>query len=304
MARRKTGKRAPRSAGPGPERIQKILARAGHGSRRSCEVLILEGRVRVDGDVVRELGAKADIETQEIHVDGKRVLPPRPVYYLLNKPRGVVSTLSDPEGRPTIQTLVSEERRRIFPVGRLDMDSRGAVILTNDGRFTNLLTHPRYGIEKTYTARVRGFVDDSAIGKLKSGVWLAEGKTLPARVWVVKRKPDETELGIAICEGKNRQVRRMLAKVGYKCLALTRTRIGPITLKGLGEAQHRELTKDEVSELEKLALRNAGAPAPPWTKGRSSRARSHGKPDPRFAPPPRPREGSPSPPKRELPDSR
>jgi 23S rRNA pseudouridine2605 synthase len=163
------------------------------------------------------------------------------------------------------------------------MDSRGAVILTNDGSFTNLLTHPRYGVEKTYHARVRGFVDDGALDKLRAGVWLAEGKTLPAKLWVVKRKPEETELGIAISEGKNRQVRRMLAAVGYKCQALTRTRIGPITLKGLREGDYRELSRNEVAELLRIAKKNAGAPPPPWARGRSSRARSLGKPDPTYA---------------------
>jgi 23S rRNA pseudouridine2605 synthase len=282
MARKKNG---PRGANPGetargPERIQKVLARAGYGSRRSCETLILEGRVKVDGQVVTELGAKADIEAQELKVDNKLVKPERPVYYLLNKPKGTLCTLSDPQGRMTIEQHVPDEHRRIFPVGRLDMDSRGAVILTNDGRFTNLLTHPRYGVEKTYMARVRGFVDDPALGKLRTGVWLSEGRTLPARIWIVKRKLDETELGIAICEGKNRQVRRMLAAVGYKCQGLTRTRIGPLTLKGLREGEHRELTRDEVEELEKIAKRNSGAPPPPWAKGRASRAKAKGKPDP------------------------
>jgi 23S rRNA pseudouridine2605 synthase len=271
-----------RKAGPGPERIQKILAGAGFGSRRACEILIQQGRVRVDGEIVKELGSKADIEVQELRVDNKRVMPERPVYYLLNKPKGTLCTLSDPEGRRTVADHLPDERRRVFPVGRLDMDSRGAVILTNDGRFTNLLTHPRYGVEKTYLARVRGSVSDGALGKLRAGVWLAEGKTLPAKIWIVKRKPEETELGIAISEGKNRQVRRMLAQVGYKCLALSRTRVGPLTLKGLREGDVRELTKDEVAELEKIARRNAGAPPPPWARGRSSRARAKGKPDPRF----------------------
>ena len=312
MVKKKSGGKGPRGAkkdvSRGPERIQKILARAGFGSRRACEGIIVEGRVKVDGQVVTELGAKADVDAQELKVDNKIVKPERPVYYLLNKPKGTLCTLSDPEGRRTVQDHVPDEHRRIFPVGRLDMDSRGAVILTNDGRFTNLLTHPRYGVEKTYLARVRGFVDDAAIGKLRQGVWLNEGKTLPARIWVVKRKPDETELGIAICEGKNRQVRRMLAAVGYKCQGLTRTRIGPLTLKGLREGEFRELSWDEVHELEKVAKRNSGAPPPPWAKGRSSRSRAKGKPDPgvlkleqeqaRLAPPPAPRpELGPRPPR-------
>jgi pseudouridine synthase len=266
----------------GAERLQKLLARAGYGSRRACEDLIEAGRVSVDGKRATELGAKADPETQEIKVDGKPLRVEQPVYYVLNKPKGIVSTVHDPEGRPTVRDLMKGEKRRIFPVGRLDADSRGLVILTNDGRFTNLLTHPRYGIEKTYVVRVRGEVPDAAVAKLRHGVWLAEGKTLPARVWVIRRKRDETELGVAISEGKNRQVRRMLAAVGFKVLALTRTKIGPLTIRGMPEGAARELSRHEVAELEKAATRNAGAPPPTWAKRqRGSRVRSHGKPDPR-----------------------
>ena len=264
-----------------PERLQKILARAGYGSRRNCEVLIEDGRVLVDGQRVTELGTKVDPSTQEIKVDGRPLKLEQPCYYLVNKPKGVLSTLRDPEGRRTIQELVPGERRRIFPVGRLDVDSRGAVIMTNDGRFTNLLTHPRYGVEKTYLCRIRGTVTDGAIAKLRAGVWLAEGKTLPAKVWVIKKRKDETDVGIAISEGKNRQVRRMFAAVGYKVLSLMRTRIGPVTLRGLSEGGCRPLTKNEVEELERIAKRNAGAPPPPWAKRTGgSRKRAHGKPDP------------------------
>lgn len=291
-ARPARGKRAAEGEGAGavggPERLQKLLARAGYGSRRKCEELITNGGVTIDGKVVTELGTKADPAEQEVRVEGRRLRVETPVYYLLNKPRGVLCTVRDPQGRKTVLDLVPE-RRRIFPVGRLDAESRGAVILTNDGSFTNLLTHPRYGVEKTYLVRVRGSVDEQAVVKLRHGIWLSEGRTLPARVWVIKRKSDETEMGLGISEGKNRQVRRMLAKLGFKVLALTRTRIGPLTLKGLGDGSFRALTPDEISTLKKLARKNAQAPAeakPPRARG--SRARAQGKPDPaRFGAPPR-----------------
>lgn len=270
----------PGGEGPvsGPERLQKLLARAGYGSRRSCEELIKNGAVVVDGKVVTELGTKADIAEQDVRIEGRRLRVETPVYYLLNKPKGVLCTSRDPQGRRTVLDIVPE-RRRIFPIGRLDAESRGAVILTNDGSFTNLLTHPRYGVEKTYLVRVRGSVDDGAVERLKQGIWLAEGRTLPARVWVVKRKASETEMGLGISEGKNRQVRRMLAKLGYKVMALTRTRIGALTLRGLGDGQFRELTKDEVLSLKKTARKNAQAPQT-VSRGRRTRARGQGKPDP------------------------
>ncbi|MCO5169663.1 MAG: rRNA pseudouridine synthase [Planctomycetes bacterium] len=288
---RADGARPSRSSSPagegaltgGPERLQKLLARAGYGSRRKCEELITNGGVTVDGKVVTELGSKADPAEQDVRVEGRRLRVETPVYYLLNKPKGVLCTVRDPQGRRTVLDLIPE-RRRIFPVGRLDAESRGAVILTNDGSFTNLLTHPRYGVEKTYLVRVRGEVDDNAVEKLRHGIWLAEGRTLPARVWVMKRRSGETELGLGISEGKNRQVRRMLAKLDYKVLALTRTRIGPLTLRGLGDGAHRELTKDEVLSLKKLARKNAQEPQT-QPRARRTRARARGKPDPAQAGP-------------------
>lgn len=264
--------------GGGPERIQKVLARSGYGSRRKCEELIREGRVMVDGEVVTELGAKADLERQDVRVDGNRVRAERPVYYLLYKPKHVLCTREDREGRQIVFELLPLEKRRLVAVGRLDADSRGALILTNDGAFTNLLTHPRYGIEKTYQVRVRGEIADEAIKRLREGIWLSEGKTLPARVWVIKRGREQSELGVAICEGKNRQVRRMFAKVGHKVLALTRTRIGPLTLKGLSEGAYRELARGEVEQLRRMARQNAQSPPP--ARQRRTRARSQGKPDP------------------------
>jgi 23S rRNA pseudouridine2605 synthase len=280
---KKGGAKAARTSLHGPERLQKLLARAGFGSRRACEEIIREGRVEVDGEVVTEVGRQADHETQTIKVDGNVVRLESLVYYLVNKPRNVLCTSRDPQGRRTVVDLIPHEARRIFSVGRLDHDSKGAVILTNDGALTNMLTHPRYGIEKTYAVRVRGQMSDDSVTRLREGVWLSEGRTLPARVWIVKRRPTETELGVTICEGKNRQVRRMFAKVGHKVLSLTRTRIGPLTLRTLPDGGWRELRRREVEDLVKLARQNAQAPVPASAKGpgrRGTRARSLGKPDP------------------------
>ena len=262
-----------------PERLQKLLACAGYGSRRACEELIGEGRVTIDGEPVTELGTRGDPAAQDIRVDGNQIRAEVLVHYLLNKPRAVVCTARDPQQRRTVLDFIPE-KRRLFSVGRLDFESRGAVILTNDGRFTNLLTHPRYGIEKTYFVRVRGDVSGESMERLKSGVWLSEGRTLPCRVWRIKPCRGETELGVALCEGKNRQVRRMFAKVGHKVLSLTRTRIGPLSLKGLGEGDFRKLKPQEVEMLIRLARKNAAAPAPRQQRSRGSRKKALGKPDP------------------------
>lgn len=271
----------------GPERIQKLLARAGFGSRRKCEDIISAGRVRVDGETVKELGAKACPETQEIEVDGKLIKPEDKVYYLLNKPKGVLCTVDDPLERKTVLSFFPEETRRIFPVGRLDLDSRGAVILTNDGRLTQLLTHPRYGVDRTYTVRVRGVVDDYSLNRLRSGIQLSEGRTSPAKVWVAKRRDDETELGVSIHEGRNRQVRRMFAAVDHKVRGLTRTRIGCLTIKGLASGEARRLTSKELRDLVKAA-KESEQNTPQHQKNHKRRGggpkpKRHGKPDPKLA---------------------
>jgi 23S rRNA pseudouridine2605 synthase len=266
----------------GPERIQKLLARAGFGSRRKCEDIISAGRVRIDGEIITELGAKACPKTQSIEVDGNLVTPEDGVYYLLNKPKGVLCTVDDPLGRKTVMSFFPEETRRIFPVGRLDLDSKGAVILTNDGRLTQLLTHPRYGVERTYTARVRGLVDDYSLNQLRSGIQLSEGRTSPAKVWIAKRRDDETELGVTIHEGRNRQVRRMFAAVNHKVRALTRTRIGCLTVKGLSNGEARRLTAKEIRELIQMAKDNQSA-SPVKAQRRGPKPKRHGKPDPKIA---------------------
>ena len=226
------------------ERLQKTLARAGFGSRRSCELLISEGRVSVDGRVA-ELGNRVHPDVQVICVDG--TLAPtaqNTVYYLLNKPAGVVTTASDPQGRTTVLELV-ESPVRIFPVGRLDMNTEGLIILTNDGRLAHLLTHPSSGISKEYLARVEGDPSPSAIRRLREGVELDDGMTSPAQV----SRVSEGLLRIVIHEGRNRQVRRMCSAIGHDVTRLVRTRIGPIQDATLSPGSSRQLSLSEVRRL-------------------------------------------------------
>lgn len=215
--------------GEGPQRLQKVLARAGQGSRRTCEELIIEGRVRVDG-VVATIGDKVDPENARIEVDGARIPAAQGlVHYLLNKPPGVVTTASDPEGRPTVLSLVPSEPR-VFPVGRLDLMTEGLLLLTNDGDFAHDLLHPSKGVEKEYLAQVRGDLSPADVRRLREGIELEDGITAPAKV----SRVSEGLVRITIHEGRNRQVRRMCEAVGHPVERLVRTRIG-----GVGDAQLR-----------------------------------------------------------------
>jgi 23S rRNA pseudouridine2605 synthase len=226
------------------ERLQKTLARAGFGSRRACEILISEGRVTIDGRVA-QLGNRVDPDIQVICVDGS--LAPtaqNTVYFLLNKPDGVVTTASDPHGRTTVLELV-DSPVRIFPVGRLDMNTEGLLILTNDGRLAHLLTHPSSGIPKEYLVRVEGDPSPAAIRRLRDGVELEDGMTSPAQV----SRVSEGLLRIVIHEGRNRQVRRMCAAVGHDVTRLVRTRIGPIQDATLSPGSSRQLSLAEVRRL-------------------------------------------------------
>jgi 23S rRNA pseudouridine2605 synthase len=226
------------------ERLQKVLARAGFGSRRSCEALIESGRVTVDGEPA-DLGRRVDIEHDRVAVDGIPVSTRAGlVYYLLNKPHGVVTTASDPQGRPTVVELVPVEPR-VFPVGRLDADTEGLILLTNDGDLTHQLTHPRFGVEKEYLAVVEGRPSAAAVRRLREGVELDDGTTAPARVALV---PPNT-LKLVIHEGRNRQVRRMCAAVGHPVVRLVRTRVGPIAERRLRPGDWRPLTQAEVRAL-------------------------------------------------------
>ncbi|HEV2427894.1 MAG TPA: pseudouridine synthase [Acidimicrobiales bacterium] len=238
------------------ERVQKSLARAGFGSRRACERLIEEGRVTVDGRVVT-LGDRVDPESAEVRVDG-RLAPTAPgrVYYLLNKPDGVVTTAKDPQGRPTVMDLV-DSPVRIFPVGRLDRNTEGLLLLTNDGRLAHLLTHPSSGVAKEYLVRVEGDPAPAALRRLREGVELDDGVTAPAQV----SRVSEGLLRIVIHEGRNRQVRRMCAAVGHEVTRLVRTRIGPLSDATLAPGSARALTVAEVRRLsESVGLVDEAAP--------------------------------------------
>jgi 23S rRNA pseudouridine2605 synthase len=232
------------------ERLQKILAAAGVASRRKCEELILEGLVSVNGSVVERLPAFADPDKDIIIAAGRRIRPQQKVYFLLNKPRGVICTNFDPQGRTTTIDLVAT-KHRIFCVGRLDIDTTGLIILTNDTELANRLTHPRYGLTKTYIAEVKGRIESRHVEKLKTGIWLAEGKTSQARIKILKRGPQHSLVEATITEGLNREVRRMLARVGLPVKSLKRTRIGRITDRGLGIGKFRLLTHSEVAYLKK-----------------------------------------------------
>jgi len=232
------------------QRLQKVLAAAGVDSRRKCEELILDGAVRVNRKVVDKLPVFVDPEKDVITVNGKKIRAARKVYFLLNKPKGVICTNSDPQGRKRAIDIV-QSGERIFCVGRLDADTTGLIILTNDSELSNILTHPRYEIAKTYVVRIKGEIKPEQIEKLKKGVWFAEGKTGRASVKILKRSRKESLIEITIRQGLNRQVRRMLAKVGLPVKSLTRTRIGKLTIRGLGIGKFRALTKAEVAYLKK-----------------------------------------------------
>ena len=251
------------------ERLQKILAAAGLGSRRYCEELIETGRVEVDGKVVTELGSKADPHTQRIRVDGTPLPTPDRVYFLLHKPTGVVSTNSDPSGRPRVIDLVPY-RGRLFTVGRLDLSSEGLILVTNDGELANRLTHPRYGVEKTYHAEVAGEIDRGDLEKLRGGIHLAEGLARVERVRVKQQYKNSTLLEIVLAEGRNREVRRILARIGHKVLRLKRVALGPLRLAELPSGAVRPLTREEVRALRASArhqprpryIRSGSAPKP------------------------------------------
>lgn len=238
--------------GAGPERIQKVLARCGYGSRRVCEELIADGRVTVDGTVA-ELGDRVDPDRQRLAVDGALVAARADlVHYLCNKPVGVVSTARDTHGRPTVVDLVPAGPR-VYPVGRLDADSEGLIIVTNDGDLAQVLMHPRHGVEKEYLVEVDGHPSPAALRRLREGVELDDGPTAPARVTLVQGHDDRSAVTITIHEGRNRQVRRMLDAVGHPVRRLVRTRIGPLRDPDLAPGAWRSLTPAEVRRLAEAA---------------------------------------------------
>jgi len=233
-------------------RLNKFLASQGVASRRKCDELISGGRVSVDRKVVRELGVRVDPTRQEIEVDGQvfKAQGARQRYYLLNKPKGVVCTNEERETRPRAVDLITDPRKgRIFTVGRLDEESEGLILITNDGDFAQRVMHPRYGVEKTYEVEVFGRIEDETLQKVREGVHLAEGRTGGARVLVKDRRNEVSRLSVSIREGMNREIRRTFARIGHKVLQLRRVRIGPITDRGLKPGRWRELSSDEVRAL-------------------------------------------------------
>jgi 23S rRNA pseudouridine2605 synthase len=243
---------------PEGERLQKVLARVGIASRRASEELIEHGRVTVNGDVA-ELGRRIDIAADRVEVDGTPIpIAPGLVHLLLNKPRGVVSTADDPQGRPTVVDLVPGDPR-VYPVGRLDQDTEGLLILTNDGELTHRLTHPGFGVEKEYLAHLQGRPGRGALRQLREGIELDDGLTAPAEASLVA----PNLLRLVIHEGRNRQVRRMCEAIGHPVERLVRTRIGPVTDRRLKPGAHRALTVDEVLDLERAATRADSGPAGP-----------------------------------------
>lgn len=231
------------------ERLHKVLAHAGVGSRRRCEEIITEGRVRVNEAVVREMGVKVDPQRDKIYYNGKLIKPEKMVYFLVNKPAGYLCSNYDRERRPLVIDLFRHLPLRLYTVGRLDADSEGLVIVTNDGELCHQLTHPRYEVPKTYTVRLRGFVSDNIIDKVKRGVWLAEGKTAPARVMVIKRARDFTLLEMVLKEGKKREIRRAFARFGCKVTSLVRTKIGRLTLGNLSTGKFRAVGRELILKM-------------------------------------------------------
>jgi len=264
------------------QRLQKVLASAGLASRRAAEDLIRAGRVRVDGRVVRELGTQIDPRKARIELDGVRIVPERLVYIVLHKPRGVVTTLSDPEGRPTIRELIHDVGVRIVPVGRLDFHTSGALLCTNDGEFQQALSHPKREVPKVYVVKVSGAVDDTALERFRQRIDIEGRLTKPAEVRRLRIEGDKTWLQITLREGRNRQVRRLGEAAGFPVMRLSRLSHAGIDTEGLKPGAWRHLSLDELVELKrqygvpKRVRAPGSAPAAPHREQRrpQQRARS------------------------------
>jgi 23S rRNA pseudouridine2605 synthase len=239
------------------ERLQKVLAEAGVASRRKCEELITAGRVEVNDEVITTLGVKVDAAQDVIKVDGRTIRQEKKVYVMLNKPKGVITSASDPGGRKIVTDFLGEIKERIYPVGRLDYDTEGLLLLTNDGEFANLLTHPRHHVPRTYHATVKGVPHGSLLDKLRDGIELEDGMTAPAEVdyYDIDLSKKETIVSITIYEGRNRQVRRMFDEIQFPLIKLKRVQFGPIALTGLPRGKFRYLGPKEIKELTEEALR-------------------------------------------------
>jgi len=239
------------------ERIQKILAKAGIASRREAERMVIEGRVMVNGKMVDTLGFKADPSKDHIKIDGKRLKGfEARVTLLLNKPRGYLSTVKDPEGRPTVMDLLKRRKWRVYPVGRLDFDAEGLLLLTNDGDIAHLLSHPRFSIPRTYWVKVKGVPDEQRLTQLKRGVKLEDGKASVVSSAILRQGEKNSWIQVVVTEGRNRLVKRIFSAIGHPVLKLKRVGFGPIRLGNLPIGQFRYLTPAEFEDLKKLIARS------------------------------------------------
>jgi len=235
-------------------RLQRFLAQAGVASRRKAEELIVAGRVKVNGRVVTELGSKVDPDADKILLGGKRLLVERPVYLMLNKPRGYVTTMHDPEGRPTVRSFLTRVGARVFPVGRLDFNTEGLLVCTNDGDLAHALMHPKHEVRKTYHVKLQGLVPQATVVSWQKGVTLDDGAhTAPAEVNVLESTGKNTWLEVSIHEGKNRQIHRTAEALGFNVLKLTRVGYGGLALDDLRVGTTRELTREEIEKLRRAA---------------------------------------------------
>jgi 23S rRNA pseudouridine2605 synthase len=263
---------APSTAGG--ERLQKVLASAGIASRRECEEFIREGRVEVDRQVVTGLGTRVDPQRQEIRVDGETLSRPKLVYFAVNKPTGVVSTSRDPAGRPRVIDLLPPNTPRVYAVGRLDISSEGLILVTNDGELANRLTHPRHGVEKIYQVQVAGQVEREVLSQLHRGIHLAEGYAHAKHVRIKSRRKRSTILEMVLDEGRNREIRRLLARAGHKVERLKRIAVGPVRLGDLPAGAVRPLSRKEIDSLHRVAPRASTAkPSPPSAREKVNKSR-------------------------------
>lgn len=283
MPRKATKKRsAKKSAGPKADRtqrLQRLLASAGLGSRRRCEELIEEGRVSVDGKTITKLGTTVDPDVSKVHVDGTLLHKQKLVYYAVNKPVGVVTTNRDPHGRPRVVDLVPNSER-VFPVGRLDRNSDGLILLTNDGELAQRLTHPKFGIRKVYRVTVAGKVGGETMKQMRKGIYIAEGFVKVEGAKLLKSRSRSTEMEIVLREGKNREIRRILARLGHKVQTLRRIAVGPLRLGDIPPGAHRVLRREDVKKLWEATEHAAeAAPKKPGgTKRGTKKYKSAGKP--------------------------
>lgn len=240
------------------ERLQKVMAEAGVASRRKCEEIITSGRVLVNDEPVTTLGVKVDPNADVIKVDGRTINVQKKMYLIFNKPKGVITSVTDPGGRKVVTDFIKGIKERIYPIGRLDYDTEGLLLLTNDGEFANLLTHPKHHVPKTYLATVKKVPHGTLLDKLKQGIKLEDGMTAPAEVDYHDIEPDQSQavIKITIFEGRNRQVRRMFEAIGFPVIKLKRIQFGPIPLAGLPRGKYRELSAAEIKELNDAALRS------------------------------------------------